>query len=183
MNRHKVAITGHTKGIGKALFNHFLLHKKEVMGFSRSNGYDLETQLDKIIDAIEPAHILINNASFKFQETKLLYYLFERWKDQDKIIIHIGSETSDGVKDYIHPYSVVKAAADKACEQLQNVGARCRVINIRPGFVNTESVAQYEYPKLETSDIIQTVDWVLQQPEHVHIRNIALRHRGVDLCK
>jgi short-subunit dehydrogenase len=40
----KIAITGHTKGIGKAIAG--LYYTDEVVGFSRSNGYDISKPED-----------------------------------------------------------------------------------------------------------------------------------------
>ena len=39
----KVAITGHTKGLGKELYNRF----DDVLGFSSSNGYDISNNYER----------------------------------------------------------------------------------------------------------------------------------------
>ena len=41
----KIAITGHTKGIGKALYDN-LSQQHEVEGYSRSNGFDISNNID-----------------------------------------------------------------------------------------------------------------------------------------
>ena len=41
-----IALTGHSKGLGKALFE-FLSQKHEITGFSRSNGYDIKSPFDR----------------------------------------------------------------------------------------------------------------------------------------
>jgi nucleoside-diphosphate-sugar epimerase len=41
----KIAITGHTQGLGQAFFNHFQSHT--VIGFSRSNGYNIASPADR----------------------------------------------------------------------------------------------------------------------------------------
>ena len=45
----KIALTGHTSGIGKALYD-ILSQEHEVVCFSRSNGYDI--QEDSAIERI-----------------------------------------------------------------------------------------------------------------------------------
>ena len=51
-NKNKIAIVGHTKGIGKAIAKLYESKKYEVIGLSRSNGYDLITEQEKIMDKI-----------------------------------------------------------------------------------------------------------------------------------
>ena len=47
--KNKICIIGHTKGIGKAIAD---ISKFEVVGLSRSNGYDLSGNLENIMDKI-----------------------------------------------------------------------------------------------------------------------------------
>ena len=58
----KIALTGHTKGLGKRLFDS-LSEKYETIGFSRSNGYDIKSPVDrkKIIKESKDCDIFINN--------------------------------------------------------------------------------------------------------------------------
>ena len=44
----KVAITGHSKGIGKALADIFETNGHTVLGFSRSNGFDISESANRI---------------------------------------------------------------------------------------------------------------------------------------
>ena len=48
-NKNKIAIIGHTKGIGKAIAD---ISKCEVIGLSRSNGYDLSGSLENILSKL-----------------------------------------------------------------------------------------------------------------------------------
>ena len=43
----KIGITGHTKGIGKKISDYFLKNNHEVIGFSRSSGYDISKESDR----------------------------------------------------------------------------------------------------------------------------------------
>ena len=63
MSEKKIIITGHTKGIGKAIFDKFTevsCHK--IIGMSRSNGYDIEKDFDKIVEEATGADFFVNNA-------------------------------------------------------------------------------------------------------------------------
>ena len=46
-SKNKIAVIGHTKGIGKAICDLYKKKKFEVVGFSRTNGYDLEQDQEK----------------------------------------------------------------------------------------------------------------------------------------
>jgi nucleoside-diphosphate-sugar epimerase len=57
----KVAITGHTRGIGQALFNELTKKGHLVVGYSRSTGYDIseiDTQT-KILEEIKDYDVFI----------------------------------------------------------------------------------------------------------------------------
>ena len=88
----KIAITGHTRGIGKAIAD--LLPEHEIIGLSRSNGYDI-TDVKKIVDAAKDCDIFINNAYHEFDQEKILKALNIEWKNTDKVIISIGSTVTD----------------------------------------------------------------------------------------
>jgi hypothetical protein len=88
-----IGITGHTKGLGKILFDHFL-KKYEIKGFSRSNGYDIKNPFDrkKIIKESTNFDIFINLVHNYYHQTDLLYELHKNWSGQQKLIICIGSK-------------------------------------------------------------------------------------------
>lgn len=175
----KIAITGASSGLGLGLANRFKELGWEVLSLSRTHGHNVLQQMDRAIDAAEDCDVFINNAYLGFYNVDVLYHLFERWKEKDKTIINIGSDSADGHKNFIHPYAVTKAALEKAAEQLQNVDSKCRVITIKPGYIDTARVAKVDAPKLRVRDVVQTIEWCLSQPADVYIRSISLRSRKV----
>lgn len=138
----KIAITGHTSGLGKALYNFYKI-KYQVAGFSRSNGYDIRN-FKKIINQIPDYDIFINNAYEKYSQIDLLREVFLLWQDQSKTIINISSLASSNFKtlltQQISPYSVHKAALDAQVHQLQMLRKKCRIINIRPGYFGKDKI-------------------------------------------
>ena len=48
--KNKICIIGHTQGIGKAVAELFEQKQFEVIGLSRSNGYDLSGNLQNIMN-------------------------------------------------------------------------------------------------------------------------------------
>jgi hypothetical protein len=68
----KCVITGHTQGVGKSFYNHFQSIGWEVIGLSRSNGYDIKENFDKVVDAVRGCDLFINNAYRDQQQLELL---------------------------------------------------------------------------------------------------------------
>jgi NADP-dependent 3-hydroxy acid dehydrogenase YdfG len=177
----RVAITGHTSGIGLAIANAFRARGDEVVGLSRSTGYNLAKKRDKVVKAAAKCDIFVNNRHQYNDDTQLqlLFALAELWKGQDKTIINLGSRAGEVyLQGRLDPYSVYKHALDAACQQLFNrPDQRPRVMNIRPGWVDTESVKGWkEVPKLSPDEIARVVMWMVEQPEHVYISSVTLSH-------
>lgn len=125
-----IAITGHTSGFGKYVFDNL-----DAIGLSRSNGYDINDPL-KIVEAIKDCDIFINNAFDGFAQTELLYAVFESWKNQNKLIINIGSRSKDFTlreREKSFGYSVEKLALEHASKQLTGTFSYCKVSAIHFG--------------------------------------------------
>lgn len=67
----KIAITGHTSGLGKFLFEN-LSRYHQCQGFSRSNGFDLKRDSEKVIKLIKNCDLFINNS---FAMGEQIHYL------------------------------------------------------------------------------------------------------------
>jgi NADP-dependent 3-hydroxy acid dehydrogenase YdfG len=175
----KVAITGHTGGIGLAIADAFRARGHEVLGLSRSTGYDL-AQPERIVEAAAGCDVLVNNRHQYNDDSQLqvLFRMTERWRGQDKTIVNLGSRAGEcyvlGRQD---PYSIYKHALDAACQQLSSrADQRPRVVNIRPGWVDTDSVKGQRVPKLGAADVARVVMWVVEQPAHVYVSSVTLAH-------
>ena len=71
----KIVITGHTSGLGKALYDG-LSEKHEVLGLSRQNGHDLSVDLYPFL--IDNFDVYINNAYYKYAQVDLLYQILKK---------------------------------------------------------------------------------------------------------
>jgi NAD(P)-dependent dehydrogenase (short-subunit alcohol dehydrogenase family) len=152
----KYAITGHTDGLGRAIST-----KVDHIGFSKSTGYDI-TNIEhrkNIIDQSINSDVFINNAYAEYAQTDLLYELYNEWKCLNKIIVNIGSNTTDGIKSYPHKYTAHKASLDKASEQLSNLKNNCRVILIKFGWIGTDRVIRDYQPTqyINTNDAAEMI--------------------------
>lgn len=180
-----IAITGTTRGIGKAISDLLEEEGHNIISLNRSAGFDLTLPWDqlehKLYPAIKHADIFINNAQREFTQTKILQYLFTNWKNEnDKAIINISSTVGDkrqDAKGKWNKYQIQKIALDEACKQLEGMG-KCKVTNIRPGWVDTEALEGIQKPIgitiLQPKDVARTVSYIINQPEEIHIKNISI---------
>ena len=90
----KVVITGHTRGIGKAIAEVFSNNNFEIIGFSKSAGYDISDQSvrQQILNASVDADVFINNAYDHVGQTELLKGIIEQWEGTDKFIVNMSSK-------------------------------------------------------------------------------------------
>ena len=73
----KIALTGHTSGIGKALYD-ILSKDHEVVCFSRSNGYNIQDDKIKelIVQESLQCDVFINNAYYEMAQVDILNKLW-----------------------------------------------------------------------------------------------------------
>jgi hypothetical protein len=72
----RIIITGHTRGIGQYLYNYFSADTaNQVIGLSRSNGYDLKTSLDRVLEITKGCDLFINNAYYNNAQYELVKQL------------------------------------------------------------------------------------------------------------
>jgi NAD(P)-dependent dehydrogenase (short-subunit alcohol dehydrogenase family) len=169
-----VAITGHTSGIGKALYDRLY---PDVIGFSRKNGYDISIKADRqrIIDEAADSQIFINNAYSTHAQVDLLYAMAERWHNTDKLIINTGSVTADGIKNFKHPYAAWKTALDKAAQQLGRLPNACRISTIRPGYVETPMVERVKDKiKMPPEYMADIIEWIISNPGYCQLESITV---------
>lgn len=164
----KVVITGHTWGIGKALYQHFQTFGGwEVIGLSRSNGYDIDKDFDKVVEKASGCFLFVNNAYRDKQQTKLVNAL----KDKVSKMIVMGS-VSRMYPELIHTDYV----RDK-----QELAEACRLVSINPNGIDmlhldlsfidgqdpdpnkpTDFVSDYN---LKFEEIISAVDFWMTNPK------------------
>ena len=131
----RIAITGHTDGIGKAIYEGL---DNQLVGFSRSNGYDITNVFHRqeIIKKSKDCDIFINNAHEDFGQVFMLSELFEAWRMEEKLIINIGVDTVPYTNwQVVHrQYPVEKTALHAQCEMLHNdTDRKCKITNLALG--------------------------------------------------
>jgi len=159
-----VAITGHKKGIGLALAE-IMQEQYIVHGFSRSNGYDISTDYRTIIKEAHDCDIFVNNAHWDHYQTILFENLFSIWKnDSSKTIVNINSRAKylTGNNDYYKDKKILDSVTKKHL-----FGRKCRIINVSPGYVLTESskesIERFNMPYMSTHQCAEYIKWSIEQ--------------------
>lgn len=143
----KIAITGHTAGIGQALARRLADQSHEIVGISRRDGHNIRIT-PKIVPMIVDCDIWINNAQAGYAQTELLYRVWEQWKNvpnkaiwlistmmtTDFRLIEIAGMTQTAVAEYKNQ----KRALEDAFYQLRPLAHSPHMILIRPGAVATQ---------------------------------------------
>lgn len=161
----KISITGHTSGIGKAIGEYFKASNNEVVGFSRSNGYDISVPeiRKKICTEIVDHDIFVNNAYNDYDDSQLLLLqdVFELWSgDATKKIINISSRWTNAT----NIYSAGKKAQDEYCNT--HIFDYPTIINLKPGLMDTPRVAKQDGKKQHVGALIELLDYILKNTEY-----------------
>ena len=138
----KIALTGHTKGLGEEI-KKGLQDKHNVIGFSRSNGYDIKSPTDrkKIIKESNECDIFINLVHNYYHQTDILFELYAAWENKNKLIINIGSSVVDnnmwGVDrlDYLE-YKNQKIALESMSNLLSKRKSLIKITNYKISEIN-----------------------------------------------
>ena len=166
----KIAITGHTQGIGNAIYKYFA-ENNEVHGFSRSNGYNIADRLarQQIVEAVKEFDIFVNNAYNNYDGSQLamLIEMCSLWKDTDKIIINISSRYTNAD----NRYSLTKKQLNEFCEK--NLYNTLYILNISPGLVDTNRVKNVQGKRMSTDEIISVIDFALNNRSKFKVHNIT----------
>jgi hypothetical protein len=151
----KIAITGHTAGIGQAFANVLQNCGHEIVGLSKRQGDNIRNT-PKIVEKIIPCDLFINNAQAGYAQTELLYAVWQVWQDQPgKHIWCIGTMMTQSPIDQSVPgqsdmamsqYRNQKIALDDAIAQLRNKKHMPVITMVRPGAVATQPGQTPEWP-------------------------------------
>lgn len=195
--RNKIVITGHTSGIGKAIYDKFKeISCHDIVGLSRSNGYDIDKDFDKVVEAAAGADLFINNAYRDSQQLKLFHAL----KDSVNMMVVMGSVSRLYPEliptDYVHD----KQKLAEAC-RLESINPNgIPVLHLDLSFLEgttvtgddpTAFVSDYTTP---LDDVVETIIFWAQKPsirqvefrwkltEHVYreLKRINTDHTAVD---
>jgi NAD(P)-dependent dehydrogenase (short-subunit alcohol dehydrogenase family) len=174
----KIAVTGHTSGIGKATFD-ALSVDYDVIGLSRSNGYDITTELgrSKIIDAVYDCDVFVNNAfdysNYTDAQVVLARKMFDMWTGEQKYIVNISSRVNDFQQINNQQYADAKLSLDKFYEET-SMSNTPSVLNFRPGATDTRVMQNSTVDKMTPEHVAGVIKFVIDNLQNFRIRNITL---------
>ena len=189
----KIGITGHTRGIGKALWERLDQENYECKGFSQSTGYNLmrSSTIKKVVNELVEwdADVLVNNAYVPDNQVRLMFSMYEQWEHKPKLIINMGAISSDSITNFAQmgynkdwtPYVSEKARLDWASLQLSNQfkPGMCRVTMLKPGFVDTDSTAwlkgisNIEDIMMTADSVAEMIEWVIELEDNTQMRTLS----------
>ena len=175
----KIAITGHSRGIGKSLFD-CLSKEHECAGFSRSNGFDISQQQDSIVQQVINNDVFVNNAYQGMEQVNILNKVWKFWsRDPNKTIVNISSLSKyPGLSNNASGYSAHKAALSHQAFILmfKDNTRKCRMINVNPGYVKTDMnvSAHGKANMLTPQECADIIAWAINQPQHIEIGELSL---------
>jgi NAD(P)-dependent dehydrogenase (short-subunit alcohol dehydrogenase family) len=138
----KIAITGHTAGIGQALAQIYSQLGYDIVGLSRREGNNIRN-IPKIADQIEPCDMFVNNAQAGYAQTELLFEMVQRWSGTKKHIVVISTMmTQDPISvlpglDML-AYHQQKVTLEEMVKQLRYQRLGVNITIVRPGYIATQ---------------------------------------------
>lgn len=178
----KLAITGHTRGIGRAIADLY----PDSIGFSRSNGYDISKPEDikLIIDTTVQMEcdVFVNNAYHNFAQCEVLEGIFQQWKhDHSKTIVNIISRARYGL-GRAKFYGQTKIELYTKAKSMMFSDKSCRIININPGYVKTDMVAHVPdiVKMMPAEQLAQMIKWCLDQPQSIEVGELSVWCTALD---
>lgn len=137
----KIAITGHSAGIGQALAHEYATQGHEIVGLSKRDGNNIRIT-PKIANLIEPCDMFINNAQAGYAQTELLFEMARRWSGTNKHIVVISTMMTQNPISSItglnmDEYRVQKIALEEASRQIRAREIGLKITIVRPGNIAT----------------------------------------------
>ena len=173
----KVAITGHTQGIGKAIFDELAKRSHQVHGYSRSNNWDI-TSLEirnKILEETSDFDVFINNAYCPGAQFELLKSLVARWQGSKKLIVNVGSKSiyADVVPDFMQDYVKDKQQQIEFINS-RRLQARPQILNLTLGLVDTQMSKNLLAEKLNVADVASTLINLIEIKDRMYVQDLML---------
>lgn len=179
-----IAITGHTKGIGKALSDYFLKQGHTVTGFSRATGYDISNLDDiaRIVKESTECDVFVNNAYAPIGQTMLLSEMISVWCDTTKTIININSKMSlmNSIPDGFMQEYVTNKKDQSNIIKSRIFKARPHIINFITSLVDTDMASVFESKKTNPADIARFIGTLLDFKSALAVQEVIVEVTDLD---
>ena len=179
----KIAIIGNTKGIGKAIADLFKNKKYEVIGLSRTNGYDMVGDQEKIMEQISNCDFVVINAHSGRAQLNLLKRIYgSHCFSKMKVAVITstsGTEVGKDVKEFQSwdkfeyvQYCEIKKELIEYITELQDelINKPLSVYDVCPDLVDTDMIKGLwkNSPKLKASEVADAVRYCFESAFNVN---------------
>lgn len=180
----KIAVTGHSRGIGKAILDKFSYENYDVLGFSKSSGFDISNEEDRIriLSLAKDSDIFVNNAYDDVGQSDLLKKFINEWEGTNKLIVNISSKLAFCSSEFFpkfEKYIEVKKEQNKIIENRAIVDSP-KILNVVIGLVNTDMANIFESTKLNPDDVADLIFTVLQVGNKISVQQLVIDVPGLD---
>jgi NADP-dependent 3-hydroxy acid dehydrogenase YdfG len=178
MEFKNVAITGHTSGLGKGVYDYFKSLGYNVKGFSKDTGFDISSKenVDRIVELTRDCDLFFNNAYYHYQQVEIARLWQQQHWSEKHFIINTSSMAAEPLADisnnfpWLTHYGEEKYAINKISWDINHSGSKCKSIVIMPGVCQTNFYNPYDTAEqngmelynriVETNSIITVEDFV-----------------------
>ena len=175
----RIFITGHTRGIGKAIFDLYKSKNFLCHGVSKSTGMDVDKDCDTIVQQMANFQYIVLNAYEKDSQLRMLQMIVERYQNDPKKIAVITSTsgTSAGMDSSLKRqeynwYCKNKKSLIEYIEKIQQdlYDKPIQIFDVCPDTVKTEMSEGLweEYPKLQAQEVAECVDMCFTKPYNIN---------------
>ena len=171
-NKNKIAVIGHTRGIGKAIADLYRNRNYQVVGLSRTNGYDLISNQEEIMEKIQDCGLVVLNAHAGRGQLNLLKRIYGRHSFNNmKVAVITSTSGTDEGQDFNAFESWNKFEYVQYCEskkelmeyivELQDelISKPLSVYDVCPDVVDTDMTKGLweDLPKLQAKEVAEAV--------------------------
>ena len=177
--KNKIAIVGHTRGIGKSIADLYRKKNYEVVGLSSSNGYDLQCSQVEIMEQLDDCQLIVLNAYVGRGQLTLLKRIYGKFVFENKKVVVITSTSGTPIgedEEFLDPeyveYCKNKKTLIEYIEQLQQelLNKPLSVYDVCPDVVDTDMTKGLweDLPKLKAEEVAEAVRYCFESTFNVN---------------
>ena len=175
----RIFITGHTRGIGKAIFDLYKDKNYYCYGVSKSTGMDVDKDCDLIVQQMLNFDYIVLNAYEKDSQLRMLQMIVERYQNDPKKIAVItstsgtpaGMDSSLKQQEYNWYCKNKKSLIEYIGKIQQDLYEKpIQIYDVCPDTVQTDMSKGLweEYPKLHAQEVAECVDMCFTKPYNIN---------------
>ena len=183
LEKNKIAVIGHSRGIGKAICDLCKKKKYNVVGMSKSNGFDLVHDQEKILEKIQDCGLVVLNAHADRGQLTLLKKIYGRHSfDKMKVAVITSTSGIEEEPDYNEfqiwdkfeyvQYCEIKKELIQYINELQEelISKPLSVYDVCPDVVDTDMTkGLWEHlPKLTSQEVAEAVRYCFESTFNIN---------------